>query len=210
MLQTTAAVSRNLSSRRFSTERPRCSPRATRSLRMLGIDERTLAGAGRDRTLDAASAARSPDRAQMGLVRQSVQRLDQRYGGRRTAASRGQWPHHRRARLGELTARSRSAYGRASQRQEPWAQRLAKACEGPSGPAAGGERRARGLLERRRPGVKRSAGPQPRSPASSSNRSRFCRPALWSADTSARRRTRGMNSQTFDDPAQGRNAAQRA
>jgi DNA-binding MarR family transcriptional regulator len=61
----------------------------------------------------------------MGLARQSVQRLVNDMAGDGLLRLEAN-PHHRRARLVELTARGRSAYGRASQRQEPWAQRLAE------------------------------------------------------------------------------------
>jgi DNA-binding MarR family transcriptional regulator len=63
----------------------------------------------------------------MGLTRQSVQRLVNEM--RRDALLRLKTnPHHRRAMLVEYTARGRSAYEAALERQEPWVAYLAKGC----------------------------------------------------------------------------------
>ena len=61
----------------------------------------------------------------MGLSRQAVQRLVNEMeadGLVRFAPN----PHHRRAQLVLLTARGEAAYRAASERQQPWAARLAK------------------------------------------------------------------------------------
>jgi DNA-binding MarR family transcriptional regulator len=61
----------------------------------------------------------------MGLTRQAVQRtVDELHGeGVITFAPN---PHHQRAKLVSLTDKGRAAYAEATQRQVPWARRLAR------------------------------------------------------------------------------------
>ena len=84
-------------------------------VRSLDLDQRALAGPGRNRNRTGSAFGR-PDRPRMGLTRQAVQRLAndmERDGLLRFAAN----PNHQRAKHVVMTPRGEAAYAAAMKRQ---------------------------------------------------------------------------------------------